>query len=259
MKKWVRILMTALTVALAAAVTVLVTGSAERQRHETTCTDLEIRLQEEPSFVSEQDVKDYLRDFYGPCKGVRIDSLDLCRMESVLEGRSAVRSCQAWTTRDGILHISITQRDPVVRFQTGSFGYYADDRGFIFPLQKNWTPLVPVIDGSIPLTVREGYKGELISEKEKAWMAGILELVAFISRSRTWSENIAQISVLSENELVLIPREGRERFIFGDSGRAKEKFALIEKYYKYIQPSKEQGWYRSVNVKYPGQIICRKK
>lgn len=259
MKRWTRILIVLLVVAVAAAVTVLVVGSAALVRHELTCVDLDIRVQKDLSFVSEQDVKDYLRNYYGPCKGVRIDSLDLDRMEKVLDRRSAIRKSQAWITPDGILHISISQREPAVRFQTPYFGYYADDRGYIFPLQKGWTPLVPVVDGNLPLCVSEGYKGELASDVEKEWMNGILELLAYMSRSRIWAENISQISVRENGDLVLCPREGQERFIFGDSSRAKEKFALIEDYYKYIKPSKEPGWYHSVNVKYPGQIICRKK
>ena len=158
---------------------------------------------------------------------------------------------------------SVGPRERSDRFQLlsgdWSFGYYADDRGYIFPLQKSWTPLVPVVDGNLPLCVSEGYKGELASDVEKEWMNGILELLAYMSRSRIWAENISQISVREDGDLVLCPREGQERFIFGDSSRAKEKFALIEDYYKYIKPSKEPGWYHSVNVKYPGQIICRKK
>lgn len=259
MKKWLRIVMTVLVVALAAAVTVLVSGSAASRRHGITCNSVDIRLPEGPSFVSEQDVKDYLRDYYGACMGERIDSIDLRRIESVLDRRSAIRKSQAWTTADGVLHISITQREPAVRFQTPDYGFYADDRGYIFPLQKAWDPQVPVVDGHLPLSVQEGFRGELLTRAEQDWMEGILGLVSCMAEDRNPAVNAAGISVCANGDLVLVPGEGRERFIFGDSGRAQEKLALIEDYYKYIQPSKDEGYYRTVNVKYPGQIICRKK
>ena len=259
MKNAARIVITALTVALAAAVAVLVAGSASLYRHTITCNDFDIRLQEEPSFVDEQDVKDYLRKYYGPCIGVRIDSLDLSGIERVLDSRSAIRKSEAWTTPDGILHIAVTQRDPVVRFRKGDHGFYADDRGFIFPLQKAWEAPVPLVEGNLPLNVPEGYKGEAATPAEQQWIAGILEMLQQMARSKRWTAENARLSVSAEGQLTLIPAEGVEHFIFGDSSRAAEKFALVSDYYNYIQPSKDAGWYHVVNVKYPGQIICRKK
>lgn len=259
MKKAGRIILCLLAVALAAAVAVLVSGGASLHRHAITCNDLRIYVQEEPAFVSEQDVKDYLVKYYGPCIGERIDSVDLSRIERVLDSRSAIRKTEAWVTGDGILHVAVTQREPVVRFQQGSHGYYADDRGFIFPLQKAWEAPVPVVEGNLPLVVPEGYKGEAVSDAEKEWIAGILGILDHISRSKFWNGNFAGISVSPDGDLVILPREGRERFIFGTSDRTPEKFDLAEDYYKYIQPSKEPGYYGIVNVKYPGQIICRIK
>jgi len=261
MKTVVRNLLFTLAVAAFAAVCWLVLTCALRDRRVITVESLDVQLPRTgSSFVSEQDVKDYLRDYYGPYTGARLDSVDLDRMERVLDARSAIRKSEAWTTDDGILHISITQREPVVRFQkSGSEGFYADDRGFIFPLQKAWTPLVPVVDGNIPLYAGAGYKGEPGTQAEKKWMAGMLGLLEYMKGSRKWAEFFSEINVAPDGDLVLIPREGDERFIFGSPDSPKEKFAGIEKYYRYIKPSKEEGYYRSVNVKFHGQIICRQK
>ena len=259
MNKAGRIIITSLVVALAVTVSVLVSGSASSHRHGIACADVDIRVPQEQSFVSEQDVKDYLRKNYGAYIGERIDSLDLRKMESVLDSRSAIRKSQAWTTQDGILHIKITQREPSVRFQKGSHGYYADDRGYIFPLQKTWEAPVPVVEGNLPLEIPEGYCGEPLSESDAQWISGVLDLLGQMSRSKFWTENLKQLSVSERGDLVIIPLEGRERFILGDSSRPEEKLSLVEDYYKYIQPSKDPGTYATVNVKYPGQIICRKK
>ena len=55
----------------------------------------------------------------------------------------------------------------------------------------------------------------------------------------------------------MVPRTGKEKFIFGSPHDWQDKFARMERYYRYIAPAKEEGWYSTVNVKYPGQIICR--
>ena len=56
-------------------------------------------------FVSEQDIRDYLDKRYGPYIGERMDSVQLARIEDMLESRSAVMRAEAWTTDDGVLHV----------------------------------------------------------------------------------------------------------------------------------------------------------
>ena len=63
-----------------------------------------------------------------------------------------------------ILHVRITQRAPVLRFQDGERGFYVDAEGFIFPLHKTYTAPVPVVEGAIPVDVPAGYKGEAREE-----------------------------------------------------------------------------------------------
>ncbi len=259
MKKGLKYLIFVLCLLLFAAVAVLLCAGASRQRHLVTCTGLDVQLPKEGRFVSEEDVKGYLQDFYGPYIGERIDSMDLAKIEAALDRRSAIRKCEAWTTADGMLHIGVMQRRPVVRFQLGNDGFYADETGFIFPLQSKYTPLVPVIDGDIPLNVAKDYKGEPGSEKEQGWISKILDMLAYMKRSGVWDRDISQITVQGNGDLVLSPRQGRERFIFGEPEDFEAKFSRIEDYYKYIRPAKDSAYYRTVNVKYDGQIICRQQ
>lgn len=251
--------MFAMSLALFCTVMAMVCSFVDSKRFLTSCSAVEVTIKDKFEFVNKADVENYLSRYYGSYIGQRLDSVELARIESMLDRQSAVLKSEAWTTRDGVLHISITQREPVVRFQNGSHGFYADDRGYIFPLQGNYTSLVPVIDGKLPISAGEGFKGELSNEKEKAWVSGVLDMVRYMQRSRSWSDNIVQMHVDSAGDLVLIPRKGRERFIFGSPHDFEAKFARMAKYYEFIKPSKEEGYYRSVNVKYNGQVICREK
>ena len=56
----------------------------------------------------------------------------------------------------------------------------------------------------------------------------------------------------------LIPREGKERFLFGNPFDCADKFGRLEDYYRYIVPEKGADYYRTVNVKFEKQIVCRK-
>ncbi len=258
MKPALRYSLYALAIIAFAVLTGVLVHLSRRQGESLSCTAVAVHFKDPFNFVTEDDIKDYLTKYYGPYLGQKLDGMALSRMEKMLDTRSAVLKSEAWTDRDGTLNISITQRQPVVRFQKGDGGFYVDDRGCVFPLQRGYTSRVPVVDGDIPLDVPAGYKGEIRSDSGKEWLESLLAMLRGMGRSRTWSSNIVQIHVRTDGDLVLIPREGRERFIFGDPSHAKQKFDRMADYYRYIKPSREDGYYGSVNVKYDGQIVCRK-
>ena len=231
---------------------------AASNRREVTCKGVEAVIADslERKFVSPDDIRDWMAD-YGTWAGLRLDSLDLCKVEDIIDHKSAVRKSQAWLTDDGMLHVSITQREPVVRFQGPAGGFYADREGYLFPLQSRFTARVPVVDGALPLKLEKNFKGEPETDKEKEWVRSILGLVKYLADRKEWGDLVGQITVLKGGNLVLIPREGSERFLFGTPTDIDAKFTRIRKYYEGIAPLEND--YKTVDVRYNNQIICRKK
>lgn len=209
------------------------------------------------NFVGREDIETWLDKEYRAYAGLPLDSVDLYRIESIITGHSAVRDCEAWLTDNGILHVQISQREPLVRLEDGSNGYYADADGYIFPLQRRGDADVPVVDGKLPLKVARGYKGILEDPAQKAWLDKILNLVQQL-KGTPWESRIRHIRASANGDLVLLPAEGSERFLFGQPVRIEEKIGLIDKYYNSVVPSKESGYYKTVDLRYRGQIVCRK-
>ena len=116
---------------------------------------------------------------------------------------------------------------------------------------------VPVVDGKLPLKVARGYKGILEDPAQKAWLDKILNLVQQL-KGTPWESRIRHIRASANGDLVLLPAEGSERFLFGQPVRIEEKIGLIDKYYNSVVPSKESGYYKTVDLRYRGQIVCRK-
>ena len=224
-------------------------GCESKESSRRVCNGLDVRIPGKLEFVTKEDVAGMMDKGYGPYIGVRLDSLDLGKIEEMMLSKGIVKSCEAWTTRDGILHISVVQRVPKLMFKNGDDGYYIDSEGFTMPLHPTWTADVPVIEGNAP---------DLRDSSNREWGVGVLELMDWISSSKKWKDKIAKVSVNRDGDLVLNPVEGSERFIFGAPDAKEEKFARIEKYYSHIVPYKGEGYYKSVNLKYNKQIICRK-
>lgn len=258
MRKGLGIVLATAAFCLLGAICFFIYASTKEHRRQATCVGVKVEFADSYNFVTAEDIEQYLKEGYGVYVGQRLDSINLMKVEKLLDSKSAILKTEAFTTPDGYLNVRLFQREPVVRFQKDGHGFYADAKGFLFPLQNNYTSRVPIIDGDIPLDVKAGFKGKPGTGKEQEWLAKALELANFISSSPVWSENISQVSVRSNGDLVMIPRQGKEKFLFGQPDDIVAKFGKIEKYYTSIAPAKEPGCYSSVNVKYKGQIVCRK-
>lgn len=228
-------------------------------RKPLTCKGIRIEILDstENSFVSASDVRRFIDRSYGNVIGEPLDSIDLTKIEHIVDSRSAVRKSQAYVTRDSLLNVKVTQRRPVVRFQKKDGGFYADAEGYIFPLQNTYASHVQIVDGNIPLAANSGYKGDIEDPQEREWFLKVMNVINHMEGSKVWRGKIVQISVDDKGELILIPREGNERFLFGQPHSLEDKFRKMEKYYTTIIPEKGADRYRTVDVRFEGQIVCK--
>jgi cell division protein FtsQ len=244
MNKTVKYLLFALSVALFAAVTMLVLVQAHGRRHLTTCNSVEISFRDTLAFVGEDDIRAILAKDIPAITGTRIDSIRLDLIEKKLNSQSMILESQAWAGDDGVLHISIRERMPVAKMVSHGNSFYIDAGGCVFPVQGACKMEVPVFEGELPL-------------HDPAWFPSVLGLLDYMKRHRR-EGSISCFEVQRDGNLMMHPREGKEIIIFGKPEKAASKFARIDEYYRKIKPAKEEGYYSTVNVKYEGQIVCRK-
>lgn len=247
MKKWLLHIALGSLVIIFTGLMLLYRSVGVSHRAGLTCTGLDICIADSASnsFISTEDVKRYLDSEYGKYLGCRIDSLNLTQIEHILKGKTAVLNSEAFITKDGILNITIQQRKPTVRFIGKDGGFYADESGETFPLQKTYASYVPVVDGCIP------------AETDSIYIRKVVDLVNFLEGSKKWQNKIVQISADSTGNLTFIPREGDVRFLFGQPEDVEEKMEKMEMYYSHIVPEKGEKTYRSVDLRYDNQIICK--
>ena len=247
MKKWLLHIAAVSIVVIFTGLLVVYHNAGARHREALTCTGVSICVTDSTlnSFISSADVKKYLDAEYGTYIGSRIDSVDLHAIEMILAGKTAVLNSEAFITKDGVLNIEIEQRKPAVRFIGKTGGFYADVNGETFPLQKTYASYVPVIDGCIP------------SEKDSLRIRKLVKFVNSLEESPRWRNKFVQMSSDSTGNLTLIPREGQEKFLFGQPEQIEEKLKRLEMYYGYIIPEKGEKAYRCVDLRYSDQIICK--
>ena len=211
-----------------------------RTRHaRLECSSIEVFLADDYRFLNEEDVKKLVLERYGNVEGKTLDSLDLSRIESLLDSQSAVLKSQAWTTDEGILHVSITQRKPEIRFLNGKEGFYVDATGYIFPLFERFTAECPLIRGPLP--------------SDEQWISRTLDLVEYMKPY--WMARTDSIGVNRKGQLSFRMDGGKEEYFFGAPDNFSTKFAKIKDYCEKIRPEGRE--YTKVDLTYTKQIICR--
>jgi len=217
--------------------------SHSNQRIITCNGTVNITFKDDNKFLTDDDIKKMIDQEYGIMTGKRCDSINLDKIEKIIDSKSGVLKSEAYLTKDGTLNIMLSQRKPVVRFQKGNEGIYADAEGKVFPLMGN-TLDVPLVDGIIP-------------PSDSSWTKNMASMAMWITKNTSWSDIIVQIHATESGDLTLIPRQGKEKFFFGQPDNIDSKFARLEDYYKCILPAKGENYYSSVSVQYDGQIVCR--
>ena len=126
-------------------------------RSQTRCAWVVINVEDslKTPFVTSKKVKQYLSQDYGKLIGVPIDSIDVFKIENILNSKTAILKSNVYKTSKGTLNITVTQRKPVVRFQTAEYGFYSDIDGYLLPLEPDYSMNVLIIDGNIPLDMED--------------------------------------------------------------------------------------------------------
>lgn len=209
---------------------------------ERSCVEMRVEYGDNGKFVNAEDVRNAIEINYGEFLTRRLDSLNVHEIKLAVEKEDAIKNCEAWISDMGTLNLHIYQRQPVVRFQNGENGFYADKDGVTFPLQARHTEKVMIVDGRLP-------------QDNQEWIDNTIRLVEYIGESRIWNGVIIQIHVEKNGDMVLIPGSGKERFIIGKPDKIEDKFSRMEKYYRSIAPLGKN--YTTINLKYADQIICK--
>lgn len=207
-------------------------------------------------FVTSDEVIEIIEGFMGETVGKKNGDININLIEELLNKRSAIKMAQVSLTRRGKMSINITQRRPVLRIQTENGGFYVDQTEYIFPLIDNFTSYVPIVSGNIPIIINSEHRGKALEDKEN-WVSAILYLGTFLDSNPFWNAQIEQIYVDTNGDILLCPRIGSHKIIFGDLNDIEEKFNKLYAFYKNVIP--QEGWekYSTVNLKYKNQIVCK--
>lgn len=204
---------------------------------------VEIHNLDEARFIGQEEVIQKLKNYRVRITNEPIDSINKAYVKELVIDIPHVRNAEVFYTPDGVFHIKIWQRIPVMRVVTNRVSYYVDEEGEILPLSPNFTLRVPVFTGAID--------SEMIKN-------GLFELALFLNNNPFWNAQIDQVHVINANNIELVPRIGDHRIFLGNSEELEWKFTKLRTLYEKALPVVGWSAYESIDLRFGDQVVCKR-
>lgn len=239
MLKW-----TLLSLLIIYVAVMFVWSRAEANRH--TCQGIEVVIDGNSriSSISEQSVKDVLKDYPKMIVGQPIHSINTFAIADYLRKFNNFETVDCLITTQGNLKVRVVPMVPAIRVFDGEKSYYVNKDGKTMQAIPGFHVDVPVVTGKFT----KNFRPEVV-----------LPVVRFIENDSLLHNLVGMIQVNDRENIILIPRIKGHVINIGDTSRLPEKRRAILTAYKSILPFK--GWenYDTISVKYKGQIVATRR
>lgn len=257
---WKKTLLVTFDVVIAAYLIMAITSWNKPADTAPVCTKVLINIadENENGFLNSAEIKTLLdkKGIYPLSKHIK--DINPRQIEEQLTRMPFVNTAQCYTTTDGHVCITVTQRTPIMRVKsfTGE-DYYIDDNGGIMP-NSQYTSDMIIVTGR----VSKNYACRYLSILAQTLMASPL-----------WRNQIEQVNVLPDRTIELVPRVGDHIVNIGtlpslaDEKQRKEQVReyvtkqmdRLEQFYKL--GLSQAGWnkYDYISLEFFNQIVCHRR
>lgn len=210
-------------------------------------------LNEGEQLINEKEIKQILQLAAGKSiNKASIKSLDVRKLEAKLNNDKRIENADLYFDSNGKLHVKVQQKKPIMRvMEVSGSEYYIDGQGSRVPYLRGSLVRVPVVTG-----VRDTFFDKIKETGKPTKLKEVFEIMKYISDDKFLSSLVEQVDIGSEmsGDIVLIPKVGREKIVFGDGSNIKAKFDNLKIFYKDGMP--KLGWsrYKTLNLAYANQV-----
>ncbi len=256
--KWKTIIAVILTLGALVSYLVVSTGFVEIKQQDLVCKELQVTICDSlvNSFIRPADIDAILTSEGVKIIGERITHINVYDMEQLLNTRNVIKNTVVFTSIDGVLHINVYQRRPIMRMQALTGNFYIDETGYIFPLSGVHTSYVPVMTGNVPMNIPIGFRGEIPAKEN--FLQQAYHLALFLDENDIWQSQVTQLDVANVNNVTMIPREGKQIIYLGPLDNYEYKFNKLLAYYSKVSPANDTT-YVSIDLRYSNQVVCTKR
>lgn len=198
--------------------------------------------------------------------GMRRDELNLEAIELYVSGISQVKTVKVYSEIGNHWQIKIKLKRPVVRvFNKYGESFYLDEEGGIMSTTPSHTARSIVASGEIFDRIDGESVTDIINNDSLISIRkldDIYRISNYVCYDPLFRSLIGQIYLEKSGDFILVPLVGDQKIVFGKANsesEVKAKFEKLRTFYHEGMPY--VGWetYSEINLKYEGQIVCKRK
>jgi cell division protein FtsQ len=239
-------------------------GFAVSDQRKTVCKNVIIQMEDGKAsgFVSESDIFQIIAEKYDSLTGQYLDSINTMQIRETLMENPYVAHAEVTKTILGTIKVKIERHEPLVRvINLREEQFYISSNGTILPPRKNYIPRIIIATGYINTSFSNAFKADLSLPLQHFDIPGELASVSYLASKLCEHPNlkntIQQIYFTKQGEIELVPASGNYIVILGNV------FDLDIKLRNYIAMYHagyldEPVSFRSINLKYTNQVVCKK-
>lgn len=254
---------------------VLSSQYASEQRNAQLCRRVQVTVMDsaERQFITPAMVHGWFASEQWKLVGQELDQINTMKVKQFIDRRGYVLSSRVYTSMDGVLHIELSQRCPILRFNTANgYNFYLTEDHYILPAQRHFVLYLPLVTGVVECPFERGFVGSLDSlagmdekkvEKSYRFLVKLINFVKFVDSDDFWKSFVVQIHVDpmmsdpdGDPDVSLVPRAGNQVIVLGSLEDYPEKLEKLMRFYRHAMPYEGWGRYRIINLKYQGQVVC---
>lgn len=239
--------------------TLIVISGNKLQDVELKKYNIQITLSDTLKFVTTLKVEEWL--YSESCEasiGMNIENVNMRRIEEFISTQPFVDSVNVTKDIFGVLHINITQVEPLFRiFDTSGDNFYIDKNYNINDYNGDFVEdvLIVTCDTTFSSKIKKNKKNCIIYDK-------FFNFVNWVSENSFWNSQIAGINITASNIIEIYPRFGNHKIKLCHLEDVKNYKTYLSKLNAlYDNQINKPNWdkYSFIDLSYDEMIICKIK
>jgi len=215
---------------------------AEKRNHARVLSEVNLHFtNSENLYLTEEAVNKLLIQNEVRVKSIGKETLDLNRVETLLESHEMVENAEVFLTVDGKMGALITQRKPLGRVMA-SAPFYLDRQGLKMPLSEYYSARVPLLTG--------------VGEEH---LKQVYPLMDFINGDEFLTRHVTEVRRKGDGRYDIYLRQLNFVVVFGEVKDIELKFKNFKAFYQKALKDKKLDAYEKVDLQFGDQVVCTKK
>jgi cell division protein FtsQ len=242
---------------------ILVPAYFARLTYSKPCSGIQIIIKDSSDyhFVTKKQLLNLVYGNSGRILGKPVREVSVDEIEGRISELRELKKAEVYISIDGVLHVFVDQRNPIMRIITNEGGdYFMDEEGVILRRRNLYTPRLHIIGGNVNIS-QEMLNGVSVLDTtiKNSILKDLYHIVNYINDDSFWSAQIDQIFVDNNDEIDFIPRVGNHQIHLGTAENFEGKLRNLGAFYEKVLP--EMGWnkYSIINLEFKDQIVCKKR